>query len=799
MNLRRHLRQILQAGEDVITPPPPGPPEEDRTIGRAPVRRPWTGGPPDHAPPGPRVHALGPVQDHSAGPQDHTGPGNGDHPPVHPDHDAASWEDQEDQPLDLPPVRRLMPDRGVKPDPATHVPWDKRERAELVPDSVAHPLGTARYAASLAWWTLRFHLLRVHIYLARNLMWAPNGAWRLSLGAFRWWRGYEYQEQMAIATEHHQRSGNATDWRHLEATRHRRTRTRGPILGAVALAVLVTGYWLYLHLVLAAPAAVLVIVALGFVGRPMDRPWIESARLSGPKARSYTAESIAKALLAAQLCRSIDPNDDRAPQFPPPGLGRDNANRGWEVTVDLPGAVTAEKAMGRRQELAAALRVDEAQLYLQPVRGNGGHAGRLRMYICDYDPHGGPPVPSPLNTIPQVDFWQPIPFGINERGQEVRIPLVWCAMLIGALPRMGKTFALRLIIAAAALDPFTRILLWDGKGGADHMDWAKVCHGFGVGSDDATTKALLDHLNALVRDMEDRYARLRGMDRKIARDGKLTKVLSHDPREKMPLTLVAIDEFQEYIGNRAYGPQILDALITLAKLGPAAGIMLVLATQRPSAETIPTELRDVIGIRFAMRVMGWQFSEMVLGSGTRNALGLDASRFTRDHLGVGILLGTGESALAGQAAATIRTHLMDLVDMEDVAERARALREDQGTLTGVAAGEEDEALSDRVLEHVLVAFGGDPKVQSEELLERMRQRWPDLYDTWEVRDLAGNLGRFEVPTSRQVWRADPAHPKGGTNQRGFHYEDVFAVHERRQLEEAQRLAGLAPSRTNGGS
>ena len=47
------------------------------------------------------------------------------------------------------------------------------------------------------------------------------------------------------------------------------------------------------------------------------------------------------------------------------------------------------------------------------------------------------------------------------------ISLVWSSLLIGSIPRMGKTNAARIPAAAAALDPYTRLIIADGKGGKD--------------------------------------------------------------------------------------------------------------------------------------------------------------------------------------------------------------------------------------------------------------------------------------------------------------------------------------------
>ena len=47
-------------------------------------------------------------------------------------------------------------------------------------------------------------------------------------------------------------------------------------------------------------------------------------------------------------------------------------------------------------------------------------------------------------------------------------------MLVGAIPRMGKTFAARLPAAAAALDPWVQLFVFDGKGGKDYQPFELV-------------------------------------------------------------------------------------------------------------------------------------------------------------------------------------------------------------------------------------------------------------------------------------------------------------------------------------
>jgi S-DNA-T family DNA segregation ATPase FtsK/SpoIIIE len=140
-------------------------------------------------------------------------------------------------------------------------------------------------------------------------------------------------------------------------------------------------------------------------------------------------------------------------------------------------------------------------------------------------------------------------------------------------------------------------------------------------------------------------------------------------------------------------------LTWLARKGPAAGILLVLATQRPDSKTIPSNLRAVLGSRFALRVMDWRDSNIVLGE-QMNTRGYDSSRLLASHKGVGILRPDGETeAGADVLAMTVRTYYMPNEDWRLICQQGRALREAEGTLTGHAAGQDTRP----VLDHAAVA------------------------------------------------------------------------------------------------
>lgn len=650
-----------------------------------------------------------------------------------------------------PSVRTSLPPAPEKPD----VPRRFQERLPVKPTWWHDPVSNAKFAGTYAAHVAGYHAIRLPWYLLQLIGWSPRGYGRLVRGIYVWGRDEEARARAEVAE-------NTNDY--LKLRKSATLRTEFGIFLCFALTV---GFALGMYLPATRLRAVLAFVALcGWAGRPKDRPAIPSAVVTSPSARKITPDVIMRALHAAGLCKEMDGPD--APQFVAPGVHRDGP--GFAAIIDLPFGFTAQKAVEKRVELAAGLRVDEFRLFIDRVRDRG-HAGRVRLWIADRDPYSLPPVVSPLAKAARCDLWRPIPFGVDERGQLVSFLLVWTSVLIGALPRMGKTVAARVIACAAALDPHTRLVIFDGKGGKDWDPFEKVSHRFGVGPDDEVAEHLRDVLKEVQVEAKRRYKAFRGLSSKRCPESKLTPELSRDRDLNMPLIVIVIDEFQRYLENQEYGKEIYFLLLDLAKVAPAAGVVLVLATQRPSGKTTPTELRDVIGTRYALRVTTREFSEMILGSGSYKA-GLDASQFLASHKGVGILLGADDGELTDKGGQTVRSHLIDGPALEGITERARRLREGAGTLSGVAVGEVAKVLSDQVLEHVAQAFRGREKAQSWWLLRNMAQDFPGLYPTeeWEPADLAAALARFGIEGGNQVWDEKPDGSKG--NGKGFHLSQV---------------------------
>ncbi|MGX7825721.1 cell division protein FtsK [Actinokineospora sp. 24-640] len=612
------------------------------------------------------------------------------------------------------------------------------------------------------------------------------------VSAARWWRAWvKVADYRQAATDQDKLADKFTEIRTLTLFRWKVT---GAVLAALAAGVLVA-YLVYGDQVWWISGTT-VSVALAVLGRQRDGAPGRKAVLSGPRSLTWTMDPqiLVDAFRDARL------------------IGKDETLRlvhraqrqgdGWAVTVDLPATRKAADVIKNRDALASALAVDEVQLIAERVRGNGGHAGRVALWVADNDPYSAPPQRTPLLGAARWDAWRPVPFGRDARQRRIDLPLVWTSLLVGAIPRQGKTFATRLAAAGLILDPHTRVYVADFKAGKDWDAAARVAHRFLSGDEPEHILTLVGWLSELIGEVQGRYRRMRDLDDTVCPESKITPAMSRDPGLDMPVTAIVVDEVQVPLEDRTplqvqgkkltAGEYVGELLTWLAKKGPAAGIVLILATQRPDSKTIPSGLRAVLGSRLALRVMDWRDSNIVLGE-QMNTRGYDASRLLPTHKGVGILRPDGDTdAGADVLAVTVRTDYMPNEDWRTLCERARTLRETEGTLTGHAAGQDTPALiGPGTVVDVLAEAGPSAVVEPVELPEPLASVVDYLDDHGDGRDfvpsaeLTDALGMEPTMFGRQMSelgcgtvRGRIATPEGQRQVRGYLTAAIRSAAER---------------------
>ncbi|SEQ62953.1 DNA segregation ATPase FtsK/SpoIIIE, S-DNA-T family [Lentzea xinjiangensis] len=571
--------------------------------------------------------------------------------------------------------------------------------------------------------------------------------------AVRWWRSWVTVRDYRQAAEQSEKLADKFgDIRALTLFRWKVTGTVAAVFPAAGLVL-----WLLYGTLALWLAGMVVAVMLAVLGRRKDGSPGRRPVLSGPRTLTWTMDS--QALVDAFRDAKLIGKDETLRLVH--RATREGA--GWAVTVDLPATRKAVDVVKNRDALASALAVDEVQLSVERVRGSGGHAGRVALWVADEDPYSAPSVRTPLLAVARWDAWRPVPFGTDARGRRIDLPLVWTSVLIGAIPRQGKTMAERLAAAGLILDPHVRLYVADFKNGKDWKAAEQVAHRFMAGDDSEHVLRFVDWLVELVADVQARYRRMQELDDVTCPESKVTPAMSRDIALGMPITALVVDEVQIPLEDRTpvevqgkkltAGEYCGELLMWLAKKAPAAGVILMLATQRPDGKTIPSGLRAVLGSRFALRVMDWRDSNIILGE-QMNTRGYDSSRLLPSHKGVGILRPDGETqAGADVLALTVRTFYMPNEDWREICAQGRALREQEGTLSGHAAGQTTLPTVDRMA--VAKAISGGTFTDAERVAEvELPEPLASVVDY-----LAGHDGRDFVPTAELV-EALGVEPKG---------------------------------------
>jgi DNA segregation ATPase FtsK/SpoIIIE, S-DNA-T family len=210
-------------------------------------------------------------------------------------------------------------------------------------------------------------------------------------------------------------------------------------------------------------------------------------------------------------------------------------------------------------------------------------------------------IPAAVPVFP-LSIYQPVHVGKDEFGEQAHVELAERNLLIGGEPGGGKSSAINLITAHGALSGDCRLVLIDGKQ-VELGLWRDCADRFvGPSMDDAL--ATMRWLQGL---MNSRYDRLVASGlRKIA------------PGSGEPVYLVIIDEYAYFsatVGKKPEREEFAALVRDLVARGRAAGVIVILATQRPSHQVIDPSLRDLFGYRWAFRCTTDSSSDTVLGHG----------------------------------------------------------------------------------------------------------------------------------------------------------------------------------------
>ncbi|MFD9398322.1 ATP-binding protein [Streptomyces sp. NPDC060011] len=406
------------------------------------------------------------------------------------------------------------------------------------------------------------------------------------------------------------------------------------------------------------------------------------------------------------------------------------AGCGVELDVTLPSGVSTDEIQKRRRKLAENLGRHEHEVFITIPEA----ARTVRLWIADSGALDEPIGPSPLVTDDGVraDYRSGrAPWGQNLRGDATGVSLYQRHVLCTGLSNQGKTAALRALTLWLALDTTVEFWIGDLKGIGDWGMFEGLATVLIQGPTDEHACAVTEMVEAGVQEMERRLQEPPG-----------TK---HDP------LVIVVDEAQVAFMNPMKGPdgrpyggskatsRYFMAARRIHNQGRAVSVTLWQGTQDPTDQNLPKLVREGAHIRASLVVGTESQGRMALGDKAID--GGAAPHLLRQGLDKGTLVVTGDGIELepGQSSITVRTHFIDDSPAAEVAERAKAARSGIATVHQLAPVRDVDPLAD-----ILTVLGTEPRMRTQEVLQRLAERNPGAYREWNYGDLKEFLDEFEA-------------------------------------------------------
>lgn len=296
------------------------------------------------------------------------------------------------------------------------------------------------------------------------------------------------------------------------------------------------------------------------------------------------------------------------------------------------------------------------------VHSRSVSGGTVEFVIQEKDPLAVPVPPERIRNTSH-DLAQPVSVGVKETGTTAAVNLWAQTLLVGGSPGSGKSVFGWLVILAAAEDPSAMLVIVDLK--PHGLETAPVhARADYVATDDKEAQQIFA---SVWEEVKSRYGVL-----KARNDG--SEKVPTDERETFPPIVIIVDEAAELTRSGTdEGKAALELLTRIVAVGRAAGVFVMVMTQKPDATVLPTALRDLFAQRVCFRVGNRAQAETVLGV---LGEGVKPWEVPAENPGAGVILGSdgllsrfkagyiGRPEILTRAAAAVKDRESFIKDLE---------------------------------------------------------------------------------------------------------------------------------------
>ncbi|WP_019810202.1 FtsK/SpoIIIE domain-containing protein [Saccharomonospora halophila] len=397
---------------------------------------------------------------------------------------------------------------------------------------------------------------------------------------------------------------------------------------------------------------------------------------------------------------------------------------GVSCQLRLPAGVAASDIIenkDRRKRLAGAFQ--RAMIEVWP--STGADEGLLDLWVADSGALEVPTAPWPwLEQRDPVDFYEGVPVGVDLRGDAVIAPTDGASYLVGGRPGQGKSSFTRLLALGACLDPNAELWVRVLADNADFEDMAPRLSRYSAGMGDDVAAAALQDLYDLRAEMERRGKVMKAKRAGSARDAGLHPILA------------IFDEVHRGFQHRELGKEMAFIGEDVIKQARKYGIIVVFATQSPTATSIPKGVTREVICRVAFSVIDQVGNDALLGDGNykRGVRATELRPGSPEYAGDrGTCLTVG--VVPGKDWSMVRSHFVSLDQAAEVAEHALALLHGRN----VPSTETDTDDGPDPLADIATVLGDKPRLRTQEVLQGLTELNRGTYGRWTFTDLTAYL------------------------------------------------------------